>query len=58
MVEGENPVEYLSCIDKTVQKLAMLGGTNDDNDVNVHLFQNLSASYEVEKKILLSSPGL
>ena len=58
MVDGEDPVEYLSRIDKTVQKLAMLGGTKDDDDVNVHIVQNLSASYEVEKKILLSSPGL
>ena len=58
MLEGEDPVEYLSRIDKTVQKLAVLGGTKDDDDVNVHIVQNLSASYEVEKKILLSSPGL
>ena len=58
MVEGEDPVEYFSRIDKTVQKLAMLGGTKDDDDVNVHIAQNLSASHEVEKKILLSSPGL
>ena len=58
MVEGEDSVEYLSRIDETVQKLAMLGGTKDDDDVNVHIVQNLSASYEVEKKILLSSPGL
>ena len=57
MVEGEDPVEYLSRIDKTVQKLAMLGETKDD-DVNVHIVQSLSASYEVEKKILLSSPDL
>ena len=58
MVEGEDPVEYLSRIDKTVQTLAMLGGTKDHDDVNVHIVQNLSASYEEEKKILLSSPGL
>ena len=58
MVEGEDPVEYLSRIDKTVQKLAMLGGTKDDDDVNVHIVQNMSASYEVVKKILMSSPGL
>ena len=58
MVEGEDLVEYLSRIDETVQKLAMLGGTKDDDDVNVHIVQNLTASYEVEKKILLSSPGL
>ena len=57
MAEGEDPVEYLRRIDKTVQKLATLGGTKDD-DVNVHIVQNLSASYEVEKKIRLSSPGL
>ena len=36
----------------------MLGGTKDNDDVNVHIVQNLSASYEVEKKILLSSPRL
>ena len=58
MVEGEDPVEYLSRIDKNMKKLAMLGGTKNDDDVNVHIVQNLSASYEVEKKILLSSPGL
>ena len=50
MVEGEDPVEYLSRIDKTVQKLAILGGTKDDDAVNVHIVQNLSASYEVKKK--------
>ena len=58
MTKGEDPVEYLSRIDKTVQKLAMLRGTKDDADANVHIVQNLSAPYEVEKKILLSSPGL
>ena len=58
MVGVEDPVEYLSRIDKRVQNLAMLGGTKDDDDVNVHIVPNLSASYEVEKKILLSSPGL
>ena len=58
MVEGEDPVEYLSRIDKTVQKVAMLGGTKDDDDVNVYIVQNLSASYAVEKKVLLSNPDL
>ena len=58
MVEGKDPVENLSRIDKTVPKLAMLRGTKDDDDVNVHIVQNLSPSYEVEKKILLSSPSL
>ena len=59
MVEGEDPVEYLSRIDKKVQKLAMLGGAKDDDDVkNVHIVQNLTASYKTEKKTLLSSPGL
>ena len=48
--EGEDPVEYLSRIDKTVQKLAMSGGTKDDDDVNVHIVQNLSTSYEAERK--------
>ena len=48
MVEGDDPVEYLSRIDKTVQKLAMLRGTKDDDDVNVHIIQNLSTSCEVE----------
>ena len=33
MVEGEDPVEYSSRIDKTVQKLTMLGG-NKDHEVN------------------------
>ena len=37
MAEGEDPVEYLSRIDKTVKKLAMLGGTKDDDDLNVHI---------------------
>ena len=50
MVEGEDSVKYLSRIGKTVQKLAMLGGTKDDDDVNVHIVQNLSASYELENK--------
>ena len=36
----------------------MLEGTKDDNHVNVHEVQNQSASCEVEKEILLSSPGL
>ena len=58
MVRGEDPVEYLSPIDKTVQKLAMLGGTKDDDDVNVHMVQIMSASYEVEIKMLLSSSRL
>ena len=59
MVEGEDPVEYLSRIDKKVQKLAMLGGAKDDDDVkNVHIVQNLTASYKTEKNTLLSSPGL
>ena len=36
MVEGEDPVEYLSRTDKTAQRLAMLGRLKDDDDVNVH----------------------
>ena len=36
----------------------MLRGTKDDDNVNVHTVQNLTTPYEVEKKILLSSPGL
>ena len=41
-----------------MQKLALLGATKDDNDVNVHIVKTLSASHKVEKKMLLSSPGL
>ena len=36
----------------------MLRGTKDDDNVNVHTVQNLTASHEVEKKTFLSSPGL
>ena len=58
MVEDEHPVGYLSRIDKTVQKLTVLRGAKDDDDVNVHIVQTLSASYDVKKKTLLSSPDL
>ena len=57
MVKGEDPLEYLSRIDKAVQELAVLGGTKDDDDVDVHIVQNLSASFDM-KKTPLSSPGL
>ena len=57
MAEVEDPVEYMSRIYKTVQKLAMLGGTKDDDGVNVRVVQHPSASCEVEKKLLLSSPA-
>ena len=56
MVAGEDPEKFLSRIDKTVKKPAMQGETKDDDNVNVHVVQNLSASNEVEKKIVLSSP--
>lgn len=36
----------------------MLRGTKDDDDVNVSIFQTLPACYDVEKKIILSPPGL
>ena len=58
MVEGEDHVEYLSRVDKRGQKPVMPGGTKDDDDGNVHIIQTLTASYDVEKNILLSSPGL
>ena len=58
MVEGEDPVAYFTRIDKAVQRLAMLGCNKDDDEVNVHVVQNLSALYNVENKILLASSTL
>ncbi|CAN0463606.1 unnamed protein product, partial [Scytosiphon promiscuus] len=45
MVEGEDPVEYFSRIDRAAQTLTMLGGNKDEEEVNVHLVQNLSPLY-------------
>ena len=58
MVEGEDLVQYVSRIGLPVQKLAMLGGAKDADDVNVHIVRTLTAYYKVEMNVLLSSPGL
>ena len=58
VVEGEVSVEYVRRIDKTVQKLAILGGTKDDDNVNVQIVQNLSECIRRGEGNPLSSPGL
>lgn len=38
--------------------MSLIGGTNDNDDMSVHIFPNLSAWYDVDEKVMFSSPGL
>lgn len=41
-------------IDKALKTFTMFRGRKDEDDVNVHIAQNLSASYSMAKNTLLS----
>ena len=58
MAEGEDPVEYLSHIDQTVLKLAMLAGTSGNDDVSVHTVPKPVGVSSGGEKFLLSIPDL
>ena len=58
MQSVEGPEGYFTRVDKAAQRIVMLGCSNDNDEVNVHIIQNLSALYIIEKKTFLASPAL
>ena len=44
VAEGENPIEKLRRIVKALQKLSMLGGGRDEDDVYIHLVLILASA--------------
>lgn len=58
MKQDEDPAEYFGRMNKALQELTMLGGSKDEDEVNVHIVQNMLPAYFVDKNILLSRTGI
>ena len=58
MQEVEDPEGYFTRVDKEAQRLVMIGCSKDNDEVNVHIIQNLSALYSIKKKMFLASSAL
>lgn len=49
MKQDEDPAKYFTRMNKALQKLTMLDGSKDEDEVNVHMMQNMSPAYLVEE---------
>ena len=56
--EAEDPLDLLSRPDKAADKLAMLGDGKSEEEVNPHIVPNISSLLTLQKKSILSRPGL
>ncbi|CAN0566779.1 unnamed protein product, partial [Laminaria digitata] len=57
MVKDEDPLDFLGGVDKTADKLVVLGDGKSEEEVNHHVVQNLSSLFAIQKKSILSRPG-
>ncbi|CAN0564227.1 unnamed protein product, partial [Laminaria digitata] len=58
MEEGEDPLDFLGRVDKAADKLVVLGDGKSEEEVNHHIVQNLSSLFAIQKKSILSRPGI
>ncbi|CAN0551135.1 unnamed protein product [Laminaria digitata] len=56
--EGEDPLDFLGRVDKAADKLVVLGDGESEEEVNHHIVQNLSSLFAIQKKSILSRPGI
>ena len=58
MEEGEDPLVFLVGVDKAADELTMLGCGEIVEEVDRHIVTNLSSSYTIQSKSILSRPSI
>ena len=58
MVNGEDPLDFLSRVDKVAEKLAMIGDGKSEEEVKNHIVLNFSGRLAFYKKSITSRLGI